>query len=55
MTDPKPAHLWMTRHTFAGSPPTSSPILLRISASSAVGAQLGLARPQRHADSESII
>jgi len=26
-----------------------------MSASSAVGAQLGLARPQRHADSESII
>jgi len=57
----------MTRHTFAGhrldtaspSPagvgPTSSPILLRISASSAVGAQLGLARPQGHADSESVI
>src|SRR5919204_4822205 len=49
MTDPKPAHPRMTRHTVAGSPPTSSPIVLQLSASSAVAAQLGLARPRGHA------
>jgi hypothetical protein len=45
----------LTRHIVAGAPPTSSPIVLQLSASSACGAQLGLPRPRRHADSESII
>jgi hypothetical protein len=67
MTDSKPTHPRIARHTVAGhrpdtaspSPvgvvPTSSPIVLRLSASSAVAAQLGLARPRGHADSESVI
>jgi len=55
MTDSEPAHPWLTRHTVAGSARTSSPIVLQLSASSARAAQLGLARPQAHADSESVI
>jgi hypothetical protein len=32
MADSKPRHPWMTRHTFAGSPPTSSPMVHPLSA-----------------------
>jgi hypothetical protein len=32
MADSKPRHSWMTRHTVAGSPPTSSPMVQPLSA-----------------------
>jgi hypothetical protein len=32
MADSKPRHSWMMRHTFAGSPPTSSPMVQPLSA-----------------------
>jgi hypothetical protein len=55
MADSKPRHPWMTRHTFAGSPPTSSPMVQPLSAAfGALGSEAtgrrrrrrGLARPQ---------
>jgi hypothetical protein len=55
MADSKPRHSWMMRHTFAGSPPTSSPMVQPLSAafgapgSEATGRRRrrrGLARPQ---------
>jgi hypothetical protein len=54
MIDSSLAHARMTRHIGAGSPPTPSRVAL-LPASAACGAQLDLACPRGHANSESTI